>query len=305
MTLIDRRPPGNRSKVQWAPGGSLGRLKWREIRNPDMSRTASETQRVAIFNSRADFIEALRMALEVSGFATAWAHLADIQDGSLDLIAFVERHKPALIIYDLPRPYERHWNFLRLLKETSSLKTATWVLTTRRRSKPRWGPRASSRSSSVSRMACPTSSPLSVKPSRSGPRAREAVVVQTLASVKVLVVDDDADVRGFLTDSLEIHGATVTAVETAPAALATLQAWRPDVLVSDLQMPDKDGYWLIAEVRALTPERGGMTPAACLTGLVEPEDRAEMLRAGFQYHIAKPVPLGTLIGIVTILALKP
>ena len=131
------------------------------------------------------------------------------------------------------------------------------------------------------------------------------MVVQALASVKVLVVDDDAEVRGFLTDALEIHGATVTAVETAPEALATLQAWRPDVLVSDLQMPDKDGYWLIAEVRALTPERGGMTPAACLTGLVEPEDRAEMLRAGFQYHIAKPVHLGTFIGIIRILALKP
>lgn len=94
-----------------------------------MSET-SEAQRVAIFNSRPDFIEALRVALEASGFTTASAHLADIQDGSLDLIAFVERHKPSLIVYDLPRPYESHWNFLRLLKETESLKAATWVLTT-------------------------------------------------------------------------------------------------------------------------------------------------------------------------------
>lgn len=94
-----------------------------------MSET-SDTHRVAIFNSRPDFIEALRVGLEASGFTTACAHLADIQDGSLDLIAFVERHKPALIVYDLPRPYERHWNFLRLLKETESLKAATWVLTT-------------------------------------------------------------------------------------------------------------------------------------------------------------------------------
>jgi DNA-binding NarL/FixJ family response regulator len=94
-----------------------------------MSETA-EKHRVAIFNSRPDFIEALRVALEDGGFMTNSAHLADIQDGTLDLVAFVAHHKPALIVYDLPRPYERHWNFLRLLKETSSLKAATWVLTT-------------------------------------------------------------------------------------------------------------------------------------------------------------------------------
>jgi len=88
------------------------------------------SRRVAIFNSRPDFIEALRVALEADGFTTACAHLADIQNGMLDLLAFVHRHKPELIIYDLPRPYESHWNFLRLLKETDSLKAATWVLTT-------------------------------------------------------------------------------------------------------------------------------------------------------------------------------
>ena len=87
-------------------------------------------QRVAIFNSRSDFIEALRVALEAEGFPTACAHLADIQNGTLDLLAFVRRHKPELIVYDLPRPYEAHWNILRLLKETDSLKEATWVLTT-------------------------------------------------------------------------------------------------------------------------------------------------------------------------------
>ena len=93
--------------------------------------TSSETPRhVAIFNSRPDFIEALRVALDADGFTTACAHLADIQSGSLDLLAFVALHKPELIVYDLPRPYERHWNFLRLLKETDSLKRATWVLTT-------------------------------------------------------------------------------------------------------------------------------------------------------------------------------
>lgn len=65
-------------------------------------------RRVAIFNSRPDFIEALSVALEADGFATASAHLADIQSGTLDLLAFVHLHKPELIIYDLPRPYESH-----------------------------------------------------------------------------------------------------------------------------------------------------------------------------------------------------
>ena len=134
---------------------------------------------------------------------------------------------------------------------------------------------------------------------------RAEAVDQTLASVHVLVVDDDASSRELVTTALEICGATVMAVETAQEAVATLKAWRPDVLLSDLQMPDKDGYWLIAEVRALAPERGGMTPAACLTGLIEPEARAQVLRAGFQFHIAKPVDLDKLLGIVRILALKP
>jgi CheY-like chemotaxis protein len=87
-------------------------------------------RRVAIINSRSDFIEALRASLEANGFKTAGAHLADIQDGTLDLLSFVEHHKPELIVYDLPRPHERHWNFLRLLKDTESLKRITWVLTT-------------------------------------------------------------------------------------------------------------------------------------------------------------------------------
>src|SRR5438128_4750390 len=87
-------------------------------------------RRVAIFNSRPDFIEALRQALEIDRFTPACAHLAHIQNGTLDLLAFVPLHQPELIIYDLPRPYESHWNFLRLLKETDSLKAATWVLTT-------------------------------------------------------------------------------------------------------------------------------------------------------------------------------
>jgi len=91
---------------------------------------ANTPRNVAIFNSRPDFIEALTVALEADGFNTASAHLADIQNGTLDLLAFVHLHKPDLVVYDLPRPYESHWNFLRLLKETKSLKDVTWLLAT-------------------------------------------------------------------------------------------------------------------------------------------------------------------------------
>jgi DNA-binding NtrC family response regulator len=90
----------------------------------------TQSRRVAIFNSRPDFIQALTVALESEGFTTSSAHLADIQSGALDLVAFVHRHDPELIVYDLPRPYERHWNILQLLKDTHSLGSATWLLAT-------------------------------------------------------------------------------------------------------------------------------------------------------------------------------
>jgi CheY-like chemotaxis protein len=128
---------------------------------------------------------------------------------------------------------------------------------------------------------------------------------QSLPSVHVLIVDDSAMIRELVTEMLERTGAVVTAVDTAERALDLLQQLRPDVLLSDLEMPEKDGFWLIGKVRALAPERGGLTPAACLTARSDPEDRARVLRAGFQYHVAKPVDVPQLLGIVGILALKP
>jgi len=128
---------------------------------------------------------------------------------------------------------------------------------------------------------------------------------QQLPPIHVLVVDDSSAIREVLTQILEWQGAKVTAVGTAEHALDLLEQLRPDVLLSDLEMPEKDGYWLISRVRALAADRGGLTPAACLTGCTGPEDRARVLKAGFQYHIAKPVDMSRLLGIVAILALKP
>lgn len=125
-----------------------------------------------------------------------------------------------------------------------------------------------------------------------------------LDRVRVLLVDDSRDVREIVTTMLEHSGAEVMAVDTAEKALEALTRTRPDVLVSDLQMPGKGGYWLIGQVRALPPGAGGATPAAALTGLSGPEHRSSVLRAGFQYHIEKPISLNVLIGVVAILALK-
>src|SRR5882724_8500699 len=125
-----------------------------------------------------------------------------------------------------------------------------------------------------------------------------------LGGVSVLLVDDCELIRATVAQMLEHYGATVTAVASADQALEALMRERPDFLVSDLAMPDKGGYWLIGKVRALPPERGGATPAAALTGFTGPEHRASILRAGFQYHIEKPVSLKKLAGVVALLALK-
>jgi CheY-like chemotaxis protein len=123
-------------------------------------------------------------------------------------------------------------------------------------------------------------------------------------AVRVLVVDDNAQVRALLTTLLEEHGASVIGVGSAAEALRVLPQERPDVLLTDLSMPEEDGLHLIRQVRALPPERGGRTPAALVTGLAAAQDRAAVLRAGFQFCLAKPVNTAELVAAVAILATK-
>ncbi len=123
-------------------------------------------------------------------------------------------------------------------------------------------------------------------------------VLSRLDGVRVLVVDDSAVIRELLAEILEDRGAAVTVAGTAEAALDAVTREHPDVLISDLEMPGKGGYWLIGQVRARSPERGGATLAVALTGLHGPEHRASALRAGFQHHVEKPVDLHVLVGIV-------
>ncbi|HEX8195232.1 MAG TPA: ATP-binding protein [Pyrinomonadaceae bacterium] len=109
-----------------------------------------------------------------------------------------------------------------------------------------------------------------------------------LTGLRVLVVDDEPDTLEILRAALTSYGANVRTAISASLALETFLVWKPDVLISDLGMPNEDGYSLIRKIRALKPEEGGV-PAAALTAYVREEDRLRALDAGFQTHIPKPV----------------
>jgi CheY-like chemotaxis protein len=110
-----------------------------------------------------------------------------------------------------------------------------------------------------------------------------------LYGIKVLIVDDDRDTRDLIEWVLKRVGAEVTAVGSAREALEALDRDKPHVLVSDIAMPEEDGYSLLRKIRALPPEHGGRIPAIALTAHSLVQDRLQSLRAGFQSHVPKPV----------------
>jgi signal transduction histidine kinase/ActR/RegA family two-component response regulator len=110
-----------------------------------------------------------------------------------------------------------------------------------------------------------------------------------LDGLRILVVDDDGDGRALTSLVLTQAGATVKAAASVREALEMLDAERPDALVSDLGLPDEDGYALIRQVRQREREHGGFLPAVALTGYARSEDRVRVLAAGFQAHVPKPV----------------
>jgi PAS domain S-box-containing protein len=123
-----------------------------------------------------------------------------------------------------------------------------------------------------------------------------------LHDLTVLVVDDQADARELMCAVLGRCGARVVAVDSTAAALQALDECRPDVILSDLEMPGEDGYTLIRKVRERPPEKGGSVPAAALTAYARTEDRLHSLRAGFHRHVPKPVQPDELAEIVASLA---
>ena len=127
----------------------------------------------------------------------------------------------------------------------------------------------------------------------------------SLAGVRVVVVDDEPSSNEAVQIVLDRAQAEVRVAGTAEQALEIVGAWRPDVLISDIGMPEQDGYWLIERVRQLLPGRGGDVPAIALTAYARTEDRVRTFTAGFQMHLAKPVDPDELVAAVAALARKP
>jgi PAS domain S-box-containing protein len=123
-----------------------------------------------------------------------------------------------------------------------------------------------------------------------------------MADVRALVVDDDPDTRNFLAFLLEEQGASVTVAPSAIEALQALEQNRFDVLLSDIGMPEMDGYMLIRAVRSWTAEQGGKTPAIALTAYAREDDQKRAISSGFQQHLSKPIDPVELVNTVARLA---
>lgn len=146
-------------------------------------------------------------------------------------------------------------------------------------------------------------SPKAIEPERVHPAAGGSVPFDyspRLDGLRILIVDDDADIRALLIYTLELCGAEVMAAASADEAISALTAALipMDILISDIGMPDEDGYALLRRVRALKPENGGKIPAIALTAYARTQDRRAALLAGFQSHVAKPVEPAELIAVI-------
>jgi CheY-like chemotaxis protein len=119
-----------------------------------------------------------------------------------------------------------------------------------------------------------------------------------LDGLHVLVVEDDADARSLISMMLERCGASAVLASSATEALQAIETAKPDVVVSDIGMPDQDGYALIRKVRGLPAESGGLIPAIALTGYATGKDRTRALEAGYQAHIAKPIEQAELVAAI-------
>jgi CheY-like chemotaxis protein len=129
--------------------------------------------------------------------------------------------------------------------------------------------------------------------------ARSAVPLQ---GVKVLLVEDDADTREVLSLGFELAGARVESVGAAREALEAMHDRIPDVIVSDIGLPDEDGLSMMRHIRTLSPDEGGRVPAVAVTAYTLVDDKEEALRAGFQQHFRKPVETQQLLDRVAELA---
>ncbi|HYO90929.1 MAG TPA: ATP-binding protein, partial [Pyrinomonadaceae bacterium] len=135
-------------------------------------------------------------------------------------------------------------------------------------------------------------------------RTTTANCVEEIEGLRVLLVDDDVDSCEMVGLALRKCRMEVRLANSAAEALKVLESWLPDLLISDIGMPDEDGYSLLRKIRALPTERGGQIPAVALTAYATDVDRERSLAAGFQLHVVKPVELKELAEAVASLAGK-
>jgi CheY-like chemotaxis protein len=119
-----------------------------------------------------------------------------------------------------------------------------------------------------------------------------------LDGVHILLVEDDDDSRKLLGTMLKRYGAKVTSTKSAAEAFDAFSQEVPDLLISDIGMPDEDGYELIRKLRDLPADKGGQTPAIALTGYASRRDREHALAAGYHKHMAKPIEQSEMIGAI-------
>ena len=131
------------------------------------------------------------------------------------------------------------------------------------------------------------------------PLDREIVRPAVLKGLRVLVVDDEADARELMRIVLRSSGAEVMSAASAEEAFEHVEQWHPDILVSDIGLPDVDGYALIQKLRTLEAERGWSIPALAVTAYARVEDRTRALSSGFQMHLAKPLEPADLVAAIT------
>jgi CheY-like chemotaxis protein len=122
-----------------------------------------------------------------------------------------------------------------------------------------------------------------------------------MEGLAILVVEDDADARRWLVQTLERWGARVATAGSGREALDAVTRERLDVLVSDIRLPDTDGYELIRKIRDIERALGRYTPAVALTAYPRVEDRARALQAGYQMHVSKPVAPHDLAAVIATL----
>lgn len=135
-------------------------------------------------------------------------------------------------------------------------------------------------------------------------KTQDAALQRALHGLRALVVDDELDSSELLQSILLLNGVEVRTANNAEAALALLQEWQPDIIISDIGMPKIDGYELIRRVRALDISQGGQIPAVALTAYARTTDQLRALAAGFQMHIAKPIEPVELLTVIASLSGK-